>query len=245
VSESARFAPEAVKCCEKLWAECGKVFRQTIYLWVIGGFIAAAALYGIYVAQRAAPPFVASAGTLCTILFLVLLCRAYLSGFGQPPFIKWRVKLTADEWRAKQEKKEVCAGLISDGERIGEEGEEACQFRCEHNNCGVYGPYLDHLPKGKYRAIFKIKVGRVLKKDQHLIRIDVSASRNLVAGDKELNHRDLSYAHFRQADTYYSFPVDFDISSDKGESDVEFRISPPERGPAMTLEYVQLSRRLF
>src|SRR5207248_10429551 len=29
VSESARFAPETVKCYEKLWAECGKVFRQT------------------------------------------------------------------------------------------------------------------------------------------------------------------------------------------------------------------------
>src|SRR6266568_8333028 len=141
-----------------------QIFQGKInYLWVLGGFIAAAALYGLYVAQWTAPPFVTIAGTLCTLLFFVLLCRAYLTRFGQPPFIKWRVKLTADEWRAKQEKKEVCTGLISDGERIGEEGEEACQFRSEHNNCGIFGPYIDHLPKGKYRALFKLKVGRVLK----------------------------------------------------------------------------------
>jgi hypothetical protein len=154
------------------------------------------------------------------------------------------VKLDSAQWRIKQEKQEESPGLISDGEILGEEGKEACQFRCVHSFHGVYGPYIHHLQKDKYRATFKIKVGRILKKDQPLIKMDVAASRNSVLGDKPLKYRDLSYADFKQADTYYYFSINFDIST-KGESDVEFRLSSPETGPALTLDYVQLSRRFF
>ncbi len=226
-------------------AVINQIFQGKInYLWVIGGFIGAVFLYGIYLTQRAAPPFVAVAATLCTMLFLVLLCRAYLTGFGQPPFKKWRVKHTVPEWDALREKGEPCQGLISDGDRIGAPGEEACQFRCQHHSCGIYGPYYHHLPKGKYRVVFKIKLGRILS-ELHLIRIDVVASLNSELGAKTLKASDLSSDNFKQADTYYYFPMEFDISSAKGESKVEFRISTPIPGPPMTLDYVQLFLRLF
>lgn len=160
------------------------------------------------------------------------------------------MKHTASQWKEKREGGEKCEGLICDGELLGKEGEEACQFRCKHFSADVYGPYIPHLPRNKYKAVFSIKVGSISDKNEHLIRIDVVArgineEGRPLDGHTELAYRDLSYINFSKADAYQNIPVNFEILVPQGESGVEFRIHHQGNGPIMTLDYVRLYRRVF
>jgi hypothetical protein len=228
-----------------------KSFQENINPWIIVGVaIAAIILYGIVITLGNTPPFIPIAAVLCTVLLGALLYRGYVTGFGRSPYIKWRVKHTASEWDERKKRGKECLGLICDGELIGKEGEEACQFRCEHFSAGVYGPYIAHLPRNKYRAVFRIKAGRISNKNETLIHINVAAEGINEEGKPqdgytELTHCDLSYVNFSKADAYQNFPVNFNILFPQGASKVEFRIDHPGHGPIMTLDYIQLYKRLF
>lgn len=233
-----------------------KSFQENINPWIIVGVaIAAIIFYGIAITLGNTPPFILIAAVLCTVLLGALLYRGYVIGFGLKPYIRWRWAISADEWRSdvweeKRKRGEQCPGLISDGEPVGKKGREACQFRCEHFCGTVWGPYID-LPKGRYTAIFRIKLSRTRtsNKDERLARIDIVAIG--IGADGKPHHaskslvRDyLTYTHFKEADTYYNFPLNFN-TSDRGDSEVEFRVRDTKVGPAMTLDYVQLYKRIF
>lgn len=233
-----------------------KSFQENINPWIIVSVaIAAIILYGIAITLGNTPPFILIAAVLCTVLLGALLYRGYVTGFGHISYKKWRVAITAAEWGSQvwEEKRSQgvsCPGLICDGELIGKKGEEACQFRCKHFSAGVYGPYIPHLRRNKYKAVFRIKVGRISDKDEHLIRIDVVAQGideegRPQDGRTELAYCDLSYVNFSKADVYQNFPVNFNILSPQGASKVEFRIHHPGNGPIMTLDYIQLYKRIF
>jgi len=219
-----------------------KIIQEKFNFWIILGVVATVViLYGILITEGNAPPFIAIAVTLCAIFSIAL--AGYITGFGSPPFIEWRVKLTPAQWNVIREQGGECPGLISDGDLIGKTEEQACQFRCQHFNCDVYGPYI-YLPRCKYKAVFRIKMGRTSDNDGG-IEINVAASDNNGNwGAKPLKSSHIPYTKFKRADTYYSCSLDFD-AFDKGESKVEFRIHCKERGPVMMLDYIRLYRRLF
>jgi len=217
-------------------------------LLAVVSIVIAAAAYGaylLYVKQKTEPPVVLVASILAVLLFLALLLRGYVIGFGQSPFIKWHVTLTADQWSQWRQKRpdEACPGLISEGDLIG----KACLIRCRHHGDGVYGPYIKRLKQGKYRVIFKAKIGSKPKSmdDQRIIQIDVAASRDGVWGARQFALRELTYGDFKRINVYQDFSLDFDVTAKEGATYVEFRTNAPDPGPVIILDYIQLCNRLF
>lgn len=105
------------------------------------------------------------------------------------------------------------------------------------------GPYLRKpLRKGKYHALFRIKIDNIDGTNQPVCDIDV-ASQTRRPGDKRLATRTLSTADFTVADEYHEFSLDFATFAD--ERDLELRVDSSGNGHTMTLDSITLSRRLF
>jgi len=200
--------------------------------------------YLVYTTQRNPLPLVPIIASLGICLLIAISLRGYVSGFGRSPFIKWRVKLTPEWWVdwKNQRPRQPLSGLISGGDRIG----DSCLICCSHQKASVYGPYLEKLPQGKYRAIFRIMLGQKSKgqDDQRLLVLDITTSRDGVWGTRGLAQRELTPADFANTDHFQNFLLDFDIPSG-GALDIEFRAHGAEPGPVLVLEYIQLRRRLF
>lgn len=162
--------------------------------------------------------------------FSLLLYWAY-QGIGYP-FIKFRVTNIRNG-----------QGLLFRSDNfIGKNVGEAWQFTVDKDEWAIYGPYLlQPLHKGKYRAAFRIKVDDITGDNRPAIEIDV-ASRCRAVGDKRLTGRAISTRDFKSADKYQVFLLDFFVISD--ENDIELRIFSRGSGHTVTLDYIQLSRRL-
>jgi hypothetical protein len=102
----------------------------------------------------------------------------------------------------------------------------------------MYGPYIP-LPRGKYRATFRLKVNDTQGGDAPLVRLEVTSGR----GTKWLAVRTISMRDFDRADRYQNFPLDFYLID--GENDVEFRLILVGGNRRVVFEYVRLSRKLF
>jgi len=127
---------------------------------------------------------------------------------------------------------------ILDGKKVG----TAWQFKVDKVEWAIYGPYLRHpIHKGKYRATFKIKVDDISSENRPIVELDV-ASRCKEWGDKRLTGRVFSRRDFKNADEYQSFSLDFFVISD--EDDLELRVFSRGSGHTVTLDYIELSRRL-
>lgn len=112
------------------------------------------------------------------------------------------------------------------------------------SNSTVFGPWIRiPLRKGKYRAIFRIKVDNIHGENQHIVKLDVVSNSNF-RGDKTLAARVFTNADFSKAGQYHFFPLDFYVL--EHERDVELRVhSEGDNHHNTTLDYVKLSRRLF
>lgn len=164
-------------------------------------------------------------------LFTILLFWLfYGTGF---PFTKFRVTGTNDG------KGLLFRSDISSGKKVG----EAWQFLSDKSNWAIYGPYLRQpLHKGKYRATFRIKVDDISGDNRPIVDIDV-ASRCKEAGDKRLVGRTLTTRDFIESDEYHDCSLDFFVVSD--ENDLELRVFTRNSGHTITLDHIQLSRRLI
>jgi len=110
-------------------------------------------------------------------------------------------------------------------------------------DCSIYGPYLPiPLKKGKYKAIFKLKVDNISGENQHIITLDIVSNSNF-DGDKTLARRTLTNGDFKQAGRYSEFPLEF--STFTYERSVELRIHSSGNHHSATLAYVRLSRRII
>jgi hypothetical protein len=166
----------------------------------------------------------------------IILYTSYqnYSGF---PFRKFRVSTKKDGKGLlfRHDKSDVL-----EGKYVG----DAWQFRGNGKDYeAIYGPYLQHpLRKGKYRAIFKIKADNVEGNNSYITYIDVVSSYKGELGRKTLSARTITTNDFKKSDEYENFNLDFDALSD--ESELEFRIAPTS-GFTLTLDYIQLTRRLI
>ncbi len=68
-------------------------------------------------------------------------------------------------------------------------------------------------------------------------------SYSIMKGDKQLAARALTTLDFKRGGVYQNFSLDFDVFID--ERDLELRIFSKGRGHIITLDYVQLSWRVF
>jgi len=123
---------------------------------------------------------------------------------------------------------------------------DAWQFRA-NNDAGfhpIYGPYIRKaLRRGKYRAIFRIKVDDDISgPDTHITKIDVVSNFREHKGLKELASRFLMSQDFKDSGEYQDFHLDFEVFTD--EREIELRVYPTA-GYLVTLDSVRLSRRLF
>ncbi len=167
-----------------------------------------------------------------SVFTLALFLYWIFQGIGFP-YIKFRVSSTNDG------KGLLFRSDISTGKKVG----EAWQFKADKFDWAVYGPYLrSPLRSGKYRGTFRIKVDDVSGDNRPIIEIDV-ASRCKEVGDKKLSARTLSTRDFKNADEYQDFPLDFFIISD--ENDLELRVFTKGSGHTVTLDYIQLTRRVM
>lgn len=109
----------------------------------------------------------------------------------------------------------------------------------------VWGPYIDFLDHGKYKAVFKIKVlgniGRS-KAEVDIITIDVASCKNSL-GDKSHVRKTLTSHYFRKANKYQKIHLDFRLESE--ERKIEFRVSSCGSEHIVILDYVELARRFF
>jgi hypothetical protein len=169
-------------------------------------------------------------------LAAVLLYTGYQSYSGFP-FKKFRVtnQQNGKGLLFRQDKPEVL-----EGKPIG----DAWQFKASGDNYhAIFGPYLQcSLRKGKYRAIYKIKADDVEGDNIYITYIDVASSYKASRGGKTLAARTLTANDFKKSDEYQFFYLDFDVLSD--ETELEFRIAPTS-GHVLTLDYIQLIRRLI
>ncbi len=162
----------------------------------------------------------------------VLLYGAY-QRFGRFPFIKWRVTNIHDG------KGLLFRDDLLEGKRVG----DAWQFQASLDNWAIYGPYLRQpLRKGKYRAIFKIKVDDTSGENRPIVHIDV-AVRSKELGDKRLVGRTLTPTDFNKADEYHYFLLNLHLMAD--ERDLELRVWSNGGRHIVTLDYIRLSKRLF
>lgn len=144
------------------------------------------------------------------------------------PFVKYRVKHVQDG-------RSLLAGIdITNGTALG----EAWQFAAAMDGWAVYGPYLrESLPKGKYRASFRIKVNKVSLLDVPIIEVDV-ASHVEADAEKILARRGISTHDFERADEYRDFELDFEVLGH--ERKLELRVRSKASGHLVTLDYVEL-----
>jgi hypothetical protein len=110
-------------------------------------------------------------------------------------------------------------------------------------DCSIYGPYLPvPLGKGKYKAIFRLKVDNISGENQHIVKLDVVSNSNF-DGDKTLARRTLTNGDFKKAGQYHEFPLEFSLFD--YERKLEFRIHSAGNHHSTTLDYIQLSRRIL
>lgn len=196
----------------------------------------------------------------------ITLIFVFLKFPGDPDFKKWRVTEDEKELRATKE------FTIKEKGKDGQPDKEVIvSFNGNFTNKGgawyftakespaypIYGPYLKKkkakkseekeekpLRKGKYRAEFKMKVDRLGGENRPIVDLDIASSTRAL-GDKRLAGRTLTSDDFRAADEYDIFSLEFEVISDKGESDLEFRVFSRGSGQRVYVDYVQFSRRLF
>ena len=100
----------------------------------------------------------------------------------------------------------------------------------------IYGPRKP-LARGKYRALFRLKISSVAG-DRPVLDIDVAARH----GQKIIALRTLTARDFERADTFQNFPLDFYLLQD--ENEIEYRLSTKGVSRRVVLERVALQRRL-
>jgi hypothetical protein len=105
---------------------------------------------------------------------------------------------------------------------------------------GFYGPYIA-LPKGKYRAKFRLKIDKRDARDMRICHLDVTSN----SGEKWFAHQTVSIRDFEQSDQWQDFILDFTMLSN--ESKVEFRAFMNDLKPfklRITFDKVVIFRRL-
>ncbi len=169
---------------------------------------------------------------LCFIVAIVIYWMYQgLSGF---PFTKYHVTTNTEDGINLLVRTDVNQGRVI---------EQAYRFVSSHCDWAVYGPYMHQsLRKGKYRSTFRLRVDDVSGPNRPVVNISV-ASRTQERGDKCLAERTISTLDFEKADKSRDFTLDFYIISD--ERELELRVFARKSGHTVTLECIQLSRRLI
>jgi len=174
-------------------------------------------------------------GALLGIFVALLLYFLYQQGFGGFPVQKWRVTNSAD-----------CTGLGSGGQIIRRAGQNVCQIDTSYDGWAVWGPggfCREYLRKGKYVATFRIKANHKSGPNLPIIEISASVKTDNGLGTKYLAARTLSPIDFKEDDEYQDFPLHFEIFD--AEYEFELRVYSKSNQRIITLDYIQVSRRLF
>ena len=154
--------------------------------------------------------------------------------YGGSLFTKYRV----DKVNEENGKRLLARRDILDGEMVG----EAWQFKAQKDDWAIYGPYLrEPLRKGKYRATFRVKINDTSTQDIPVIELSVASNCGW-RGGKQLASRTFSTRDFKKTDEYHDFSLDFYTFAD--ERELEFRVWSKGTQHTVTLDYVELSRRL-
>lgn len=171
------------------------------------------------------------------VFFITVVLYTVFQNYSGFPFKKFRVT-------NKQDGKGLLFRSDEPGILEGKPIGEAWQFKASGDNYHtIYGPYLQHpIRNGKYRAIFRIKADNVEGDNIYITYIDVASSYKATRGGKILAARTLTANDFKKSDDYQDFYLDFDVLSD--ENELEFRIAPTS-GYVLTLDYIQLARRII
>lgn len=171
-------------------------------------------------------------GALLGILVAVLFYFLYQQRF---PVKKWRVTNATDG-----------TGLGSRGKLVGRLGQSACQFETNFDGWAVWGPgdrCQEAIMKGKYKAIFRMKINHKSGKNLPIVEISVSARSDNGLGSKLLAGRTLTSIDFKEDDEYQDFPLYFEVIAP--EHEFELRAYSKGDSRLVTLDYVQVSRRFF
>ena len=109
---------------------------------------------------------------------------------------------------------------IREGELIPQGGKQNGDlWEFEHGmqeDLGFYGPYIA-LPRGKYRAKFRLKIDGRDQRDERICDLDVTAN----SGQKWFAHQSIAIRDFKQSEQWQDFSLDFTMAND--ENKVEFR----------------------
>lgn len=180
----------------------------------------------------------AVAGATATVVVTTFINNFYFvyqRGFGEFPVKEWRVTNANDG-----------TGLGSGGRLVSRAGKTVCQFETNYDGWVVWGPgnyCKEILKKGKYKAVFRIKVDHKPERNFPIIEISVSANTDGGTGTKTLAARILSSIDFRENDEYQNFSLCFDIFAE--EHEFELRVYSKNNLCLVTLDYVQVSRRIL
>ena len=122
------------------------------------------------------------------------------TGLGFRPYKEWRIRT---------------GELVAQG---GAQKGEVWEFEhvLEEQGLGFHGPLIA-LPKGKYRALFRLKIDSRDERDEPVCELQVTSN----SGRKWFAYRTLSLRDFKRSDQWQDFSLDFNMSND--ENRVEFR----------------------
>ncbi len=136
--------------------------------------------------------------------------------------------------------------LGSGGQIIRRAGQNVCQIDTSYDGWAVWGPggfCREYLRKGKYVATFRIKANHKSGPNLPIIEISASVKTDNGLGTKYLAARTLSPIDFKEDDEYQDFPLHFEIFD--AEYEFELRVYSKSNQRIITLDYIQVSRRLF
>lgn len=173
-------------------------------------------------------------GALLGIVIAILLYLLYqrLTSF---PVRTWHVS-NADDG----------TGLGSGGRILRKDNHTICQIETNPGQWAVWGPgkkSQEAVKKGRYKAIFRLKINHKAGPNLPIIELSVSARTDNGLGTKFLAARTLSNRDFIEDDTYQEFILYFDIISE--EREFKIRIYSKIDNRILSLYHVQVLRRLF
>lgn len=147
------------------------------------------------------------------------------AGLGFRPYKEW--KLRAGE-------------LVPQG---GVEKGEVWEFEhvVEGQGLGFGGPHIA-LPRGKYRALFRLKIDSRDERDEPVCELHVTSN----FGHKWFAHRTLALRDFKRSDQWQNFALDFNLTNDENHVELRGRMEGVEPlGRRITFDKAILHRRLL
>lgn len=137
-------------------------------------------------------------------------------------------------------------GLGSDGRILRKNGHTVCQFETNFDGWAVWGPATksqEVVRKGRYKAVFRLKVNHKAGSNLPIMEISVSTRTDNGLGTKALAVRTLSNIDFEEDDKYQEFTLFFEVISE--EREFELRIYSKNNSRTVSLNGVQVSKRLI